>query len=217
MHLISEISELIPANMKLGFYYYDTKTKERMMINEHDWFPLASVTKFITSIFAWREEAYTDPEDIQRAISEHNQDSYEQLIEVISNEVLNSRLLNNNIDLKLHKNNKDKINNKGTPSSIFTILENLLNNENNQSTVIIHALKDQQDKDGFRLDQLNWHHMTGGLEGVCNDIGFIKLEDRKVILIGLLECSDPEVKWFQLEGILRDIGNLISDNLKRLT
>lgn len=52
MILKSEITQLVPPNVKLGFYLLDTKTKEQIVINENDWFPLASVSKLITAIFA---------------------------------------------------------------------------------------------------------------------------------------------------------------------
>jgi beta-lactamase class A len=48
----NEITRLVPSHSKLGFYMFDTESNEHIAIQEHDWFPLASVSKLITAIVA---------------------------------------------------------------------------------------------------------------------------------------------------------------------
>lgn len=53
--------------------------------------------------------------------------------------------------------------------------------------------------------------MTGGMEGICNEIGYLKLEDRTIICIGFLK-SIKEIEWNKLEEIMTEIGEIILDH-----
>lgn len=50
--------------------------------------------------------------------------------------------------------------------------------------------------------------MTGGLEGVCNDVGFFEVNGRTIIVVGLVEAQDNQIQWEQLEQTLQKIGVL---------
>ncbi|MED1412640.1 serine hydrolase [Bacillus paramycoides] len=216
MILKSEITQLVPPNVKLGFYLLDTKTKEQIVINENDWFPLASVSKLITAIFALAKNINIKKEDIFNVISRHCDSSYKRLLEEISSEEINSQLAKLNIEIKVDNDNKDKVNNLGTPNGIHTILSLLLEGELLESSskhLVIKSLEQQNDEDGFKLNKhSNWYHMTGGLEGVCNDIGYLEFEDRKIIIIGLIETTDTDTEWYHLEETLQKIGKIIMSN-----
>ncbi|EOP60284.1 hypothetical protein IKQ_06000 [Bacillus cereus VDM053] len=216
MILKSEITQLVPPNVKLGFYLLDTKTNEQIVINENDWFPLASVSKLITAIFALVKNINIKKEDIFNVISRHCDNSYKKILEEISSEEINNRLAKLNIEIKVDNNNKDKINNLGTPNGIHRILSLLLEGDlldSSSKHLIIKSLEQQNDEDGFKLNgHYNWYHMTGGLEGVCNDIGYLEFEDRKIIVIGLIETTDTNVEWYHLEETLQKIGRIIISN-----
>ncbi|MFD6509247.1 serine hydrolase [Bacillus sp. NPDC060175] len=216
MILKSEITKLVPSNVKLGFYLLDTKTKEQIVINENDWFPLASVSKLITAIFALAKNINIKRENIFNVISKHCGSSYKRLLEEISSEEINRRLVELNIEIKVDNDNKDIANNLGTPNGIHKILSLLLEGELLDSIskhLIIKSLEQQNDEDGFKLNKYyNWYHMTGGLDGVCNDIGYFEFEDRKIIVIGLIETTDTNAEWYHLEEILQKIGRIIVSN-----
>ncbi|OEH93754.1 serine hydrolase [Bacillus solimangrovi] len=209
MILLEHIKSMIPANIELGLYIYDTKTEEVTMLNESEPFPLASLAKFIASVFAMTKA--DSVADIQRAISHHDSQSYEQLLNNISTEQQNKKLAEMDIELKVDHNNRSLTDNVGTAEAMFKFLYELytralLNDE--QTSIIFEALNKQVDPDGFRMCG-QWLHMTGGLEGVCNDIGYWQLEDRTIILVGFIKSLDDGIQWQQLENLLMKIGDVV--------
>ncbi|TMU87582.1 serine hydrolase [Bacillus sp. BHET2] len=201
----------IPHNMKLGFYLYDTKSKKTIMINEDDWFPLASVTKWITSMVITILNRSVDRKDLFLAISEHSRTAYERLNKVFPDSHLNEILKGLDIECIISSYNRDVVNNNGTPKGLFRLMNILLSREAlnpDGRGAIIEGMKQQADSDGFRFEG-QWYHMTGGLDGVCNDVGFVEAADRKLIVIGLLHCEDDAVEWTDLEKVMNEIGELI--------
>ncbi|MEH6980264.1 serine hydrolase, partial [Bacillus pseudomycoides] len=170
----------------------------------------------ITAIFALAKNANIKKEDIFNAISKHCGSSYKRLLEKISSEEINRQLVELNIEIKVDDDNKDIANNLGTPNGIYKILSLLLEGELLDSIsnhLIIKSLEQQNDEDGFKLNKhYNWYHMTGGLDGVCNDIGYFKFKDRKIIVIGLIKTTDTDVEWYHLEETLQKIGRIIVSN-----
>ncbi|WP_064093498.1 serine hydrolase [Rossellomorea aquimaris] len=207
----TRIRSTIPENIELGLFIFDTKTCDAIKINENEYFPLASIAKFITSVFSLNRNAPL--ESVQKSISHHDSESYQKLNTIISDKEINDRLHELNLDVMVHKENQDKIHNIGTPEGVATFLkylidEELLNHENTKN--ILEALRTQKDPDGFRF-QGQWLHMTGGLEGVCNDVGYLIIEDRPIIIAGFIKTTHVQVSWSHLEAGLRKIGEIIND------
>jgi len=209
----NEIKELVPSTSKLGFYLYDTMSDEHLVINENDWFPLASISKLLTAIMGLLKNPNIEREVIIDSISKHCGNSYKKIMETISDDEINLNLKKLNIDIHVLENNQDKVTNRGTAKGVFEVLHGLLDGtllSNHPKELIIEALKLQNDRDGFRFrKEYNWIHMTGGIDGVCNDVGYLEFGNRKVIIIGLLETQDPNVEWYQLECTLHEIGKYI--------
>lgn len=214
----NEIKELVPSSSKLGFYLYDTLSDEYLVINENDWFPLASISKLLTAIMGLLKNTNIEREVIIDSISKHCGTSYKKILETISDIEINQELKKLDIDLYVHENNQDKVRNSGTAKGIFDILYGLVKGtiiSDYSKELIIEGLKLQNDLDGFRFTkEYNWIHMTGGLDGVCNDVGYVELGDRKIIVIGLLETNDPNVEWHELESALQEIGKYIMEDYK---
>ncbi|WP_201713986.1 serine hydrolase [Rossellomorea arthrocnemi] len=208
------IISLIPPNTKFGFYLHDTETMETVTINEEKWFPLASIAKWVTAILVSRNGHPVVKEDVYSAICEHNHKSYLNLLQEHPDLSINVLLEEMGIDCKVSSQNRDIVNNTGTPKGLFKMMDMLLHEGLNREyrTNIIEGMKNQVDPDGFRFS-IPWFHMTGGLEGVCNDVGFIEKEGKQIIVIGLLYCQDPSVEWTDLEKVMNKIGVAIMDQL----
>ena len=162
--LQEEIMKQIPDNMKLGFYFYDTKSKKAIMINEDDWFPLASITKWITSMLVTILNRSVDRGDLFLAISEHSGTSYERLSKVFPDSHLNEILKELDIECKVSSHNRDVVNNSGTPKVLFRLMNILISKEalnRDSRDAIMEGMKQQADPDGFRFEG-QWYHMTGG-------------------------------------------------------
>ncbi len=211
------ITEQVPSNTLFGFYLYDTNSKETITINEDEWFPLASVAKWITSILVSRSNYSVANEDLYLTVCGHSNVSYMNLIEELPEQYLNESLARLNVECKVSDKNRDKVNNIGTPKGLFQMMDLLLHESSkpDHREAILKGMKNQEDPDGFRFS-LPWFHMTGGLEGVCNDIGFIKTDDVQFIVIGLLHCQDPSVEWTELEKFMRKIGDAVERYIKEV-
>ena len=214
----NEIKKLVPSTSKLGFYLYETMSDEFLVINENDLFPLASISKLLTAIMGLLKNPNIERKVILDSISKHCGTSYKKIIETISDIEINQELKKLNIDLHVHENNQDKVRNRGTAKGVFDILFGLLKGtiiSDYSKELIIEGLKLQNDLDGFRFTkEYNWIHMTGGLDGVCNDVGYVELGGRKIIVIALLETKDPNVEWHELESTLLEIGKYIMEDYK---
>jgi hypothetical protein len=122
----NEINELVPSTCKLGFYLYDTMLDEHLVINENDWFPLASISKLLTAVMGLLKNPNIEREVIIDSISKHCGSSYKKIIETISDKEINQELKKLTIDLHVHENNQDKVRNRGTAKGVFDILFSLL-------------------------------------------------------------------------------------------
>jgi hypothetical protein len=160
-----------------------------------------------------KTSGYRTGRHIVDSISKHCGISYEKIMEQVPDEELNQQLRELNIDLKVNANNQDKAKNSGTAKGVFEVLYHLLNGgilDDCPKQWIMEGLRLQNDVDGFRFRKdNNWNHMTGGLDGVCNDVGYVEFGTRKIIVIGLLETKDPNVEWYQLEATMQKIGEHI--------
>lgn len=206
---VKDIGQFVPPSAKLGFYLYDTKTKETLCINENETFPLASIAKWIAGSIAFCTGRYETPITIAEAICKHSKGAYVSILEQMSISEINRELQHRELEIVIHQDNMSVTNNYGTPASIFQFM-NSLYEEAKKNTLIFRALKQQEDPDGFRFpSQYEWLHMTGGLQNVCNDAGYLYLEDRVLICIGFIQTNDEHVKWHMLERVLQHIGTLI--------
>ncbi len=203
-----DILSIIPENVQLGIIISDSKKGESITHNETIEFPLASLSKFIASIFALKVNA--PKELIHKTISNHDHESYVKLLDYVSIEEQNKELIPFG-RIRVDRNNRSVSENSGTPKGIYNLLVHLINGQilnDTMTSFITKCLLDQSDPDGFKLSG-KWSHMTGGLEGVCNDIGFIQLGDRVITVVGLVRTIDPSVEWNQLELLLDNVGQLI--------
>jgi hypothetical protein len=91
--LRGNIINLIPPDTKIGFYLHDTKTKETVTINEDNWFPLASIAKWITAILVSRNGHPIVKEDVYLATCEHSNKSYINLLQELPDLSLNGLLM----------------------------------------------------------------------------------------------------------------------------
>ncbi|CAM4273298.1 hypothetical protein BAMA_20515 [Bacillus manliponensis] len=206
---VTDVQQLVPSSVKLGFYLYDTNTKESLCINENETFPLASVAKWIASSIAFQAGIVVEPVVIEEAIYKHSTEAYLSILEKMSSQEINKELQQRGLELVIHKDNTSITNNYGTPASIFQLMHSLYESMD-KSNLIFQALKQQEDFDGFRFSgPYEWLHMTGGLAGVCNDVGYLYIEDRVLLCIGLLQTNDTHIEWQTLERILQHIGALI--------
>ncbi|MBN8191275.1 serine hydrolase [Bacillus sp. NTK074B] len=215
--LQSIITSLIPSHTLFGFYLHDTNTKETITINEDERLPLASVSKWITSILVSRSTHSVVNEDLYLTVCEHSTGSYVNLIHELPEQYLNDSLASLDVDCKVSDQNRDTVNNIGTPKGLFQMMDLLLGKglKPDHKEAIMKGMKHQSDPDGFCFS-LPWFHMTGGLEGVCNDVGFIKTDETVVIVIGLLHCQDPLVEWNELEKLMSTIGESVERYIKKV-
>lgn len=217
MSLKDEIQLLLKENIDLGLYIYDTKSQEAFMFNEEELFPLASIAKFITAIFSMSKKASSDA--VFQSIAYHDAEAYIKLNSLFTENELNHRLSSIGLEIKVNLDNRSLIENIATPKSVFLLLHALYERkllDEESTTFILQVLEEQSDVDGFRLNG-RWLHMTGGLDGVCNDVGFLVLEDRVLILVGFVKTKHSEIGWYELEALLKSIGEQIQANYKMLT
>ncbi|WP_020062381.1 serine hydrolase [Bacillus sp. 123MFChir2] len=213
--LIKDFSQLIPSSVEIGLYLYDTKTKETLCINENKKFPLASLAKWIVGSIAFQKHEYIAPLTIKKAISKHSREAYDSILEKIDIREINTELRYRKLDILVNKDNTSITQNCGTPASIFQFMKFLYQYEK-ENTFIFESLKEQEDPDGFRFsNQYEWLHMTGGLETVCNDVGYLYLEDRVLFCIGFVRAKGENTEWHQLEQALKNIGELIVQTYKK--
>lgn len=213
-----KIIKLIPTNTRLGFYLKDTRTNETIAINEDEWFPLASIAKWVTAILVSGSNHTVNNEDVFLAISEHSNKSYMKLLRESPDLLLNELLKKLDIDCKVSLENRDIVNNIGTPKGLFRMMDLLFHEElkPDHRTNILRGMKNQTDPDGFRLTG-KWSHMTGGLNGVCNDVGFIETIEGRVMVIGLLHCPDASVEWTDLEIVMNRVGDEVMKYIRQVS
>ncbi|ENQ3106942.1 serine hydrolase [Bacillus cereus] len=212
--LIKDIQQLIPSSVEVGLYLYDTKTRETLCINENKKFPLASLAKWIVGSIAFQKNEHIAPITIKEAIRKHSREAYDSILEKIDIREMNIELQHMKLDILVNKDNTSITKNCGTPASVFQFMKFLYKHET-ENMFIFESLKEQEDPDGFRFsNQHEWLHMTGGLETVCNDAGYLYLEDRVLFCIGFVQASDENTEWYQLEQVLQNIGELIVQTYK---
>ncbi|SFI80831.1 MULTISPECIES: serine hydrolase [unclassified Bacillus (in: firmicutes)] len=212
--LIKDVQQLIPSSVEIGLYLYDTKTNETLCINENQKFPLASLTKWIVGSIAFQKSEHIAPMTIKEAIRKHSREAYDCILEKIDIREMNIELQHMKLDILVNKDNTNITKNCGTPASVFQFMKFLYKHEK-ENMFIFESLKEQEDPDGFQFsNQYEWLHMTGGLETVCNDVGYLYLEDRVLFCIGFVRAYDENTAWYQLEQVLKNIGELIVQTYK---
>ncbi|MCM3736746.1 class A beta-lactamase-related serine hydrolase [Bacillus cytotoxicus] len=212
--LIKDIQQLIPSSVELGLYLYDTKTKETLCINENKKFPLASLAKWIVGSIAFQKNESIAPITIKEVISKHSRKAYDFILERIDIREINIELQHMKLDILVNRDNMSITENCGTPASVFQFMEFLYQYEK-ENLIVFESLKEQEDLDGFRFsNRYEWLHMTGGLKTVCNDAGYLYLEDRVLFCIGFVQATDESTEWYQLEQVLKNIGVLIGKTYK---
>ncbi|MGG2015027.1 serine hydrolase [Bacillus sp. S10(2024)] len=214
--LIKDVQQFIPSTVEIGLYLYDTKTKETLCINENKNFPLASLAKWIVGSIAFQKSKHIAPITIKEVISKHSRKAYDSILERIDIRKINSELQHMELDILVNKDNMSITKNCGTPVSIFQFMKFLYQYEKD-NMLVFESLKEQEDPDGFRFsnDEHEWLHMTGGLETVCNDAGYLYLEDRVLFCVGFVQAIDENTEWYQLEQVLKNIGELIVQTYKK--
>ncbi|MEI4803943.1 serine hydrolase [Bacillus sp. NPDC077411] len=212
--LIKDVQQLIPSSVEIGLYLYDTKTNETLCINENKKFPLASLAKWIVGSIAFQKSEHIAPMTIKEAIRKHSREAYDCILEKIDIREMNIELQHMKLDILVNKDNTNITKNCGTPASVFQFMKFLYKHEK-ENMFIFESLKEQEDPDGFQFsNQYEWLHMTGGLETVCNDVGYLYLEDRVLFCIGFVRAYDENTAWYQLEQVLKNIGELIVQTYK---
>lgn len=212
--LIKDIQQLIPSSVEIGLYLYDTKTKATLCINENKKFPLASLAKWIVGSIAFQKNEHIAPITIKEAISKHSREAYNSILGRMDIKEINVELQHMNLDILVNKDNTSIIKNCGTPASVFQFMKFLYKHEK-ENMFIFESLKEQEDPDGFQFSkQYEWLHMTGGLATVCNDVGYLYLEDRVLFCIGFVQAIDANTEWYQLEQVLKNIGERIVQTYK---
>lgn len=212
--LIKDVQQLIPSFVEIGLYLFDTKTNETLCINENQKFPLASLTKWIVGSIAFQKSEHIAPMTIKEAIRKHSREAYDCILEKIDIREMNIELQHMKLDILINKDNTNITKNCGTPASVFQFMKFLYKHEK-ENMFIFESLKEQEDPDGFQFsNQYEWLHMTGGLETVCNDVGYLYLEDRVLFCIGFVRAYNKNTAWYQLEQALKNIGELIVQTYK---
>ncbi|GGH87305.1 peroxiredoxin family protein [Pullulanibacillus pueri] len=206
--LVKNIERMIQPGMRFGFYFSDLHEGTVITFNEDEWFPLASLTKMITAVLSLRNTKRFSGTVIQNTISHHSQQAYETLLEKQSVGKINQQLVALQFDIMTDQNHRDKEKNVGTPRGLYEFLS-FISKENGLEApakdLIMKALREQADPDGFRLGG-QWYHMTGGFDGVCNDIGYWDIQGRRLVIVGCLQTSDPSIPWTTLENTLQKVG-----------
>lgn len=211
---IEKIKEAVPEGMELGFALLDTKTGEKIFFNAEEEFPLASVSKFVTAVAAL-SKSDVEEKSVKDAISVHSKEAFEELLETTGQENLNSFLKELGLRITVDADNADRVKNSGTPASVLEFLRllhegKLLSSEKTET--VKNALKNQEDPDGFgfHLHAKKWLHMTGGLEGVCVDAGYVPTDYGCLIVVGFVKADPQMHEWKTFKATLGRIGNLIA-------
>ncbi len=211
---IEKIKEAVPEGMELGFALLDTKTGEKILFNAEEEFPLASVAKFITAVVAF-SKSDVEGNSVTDAISVHSKEAFGELLETTGQENLNSFLKESGLNLSIDADNTDRAKNVGTPAAMMEFLSLLLEGKilpPEKLALVMDALKNQEDPDGFgfHLHAKKWLHMTGGLEGVCVDAGYVPTDDGCPIVVGFVKADPQMHEWKTFKATLGRIGNLIA-------
>ena len=101
--------------------------------------------------------------------------------------------------------------NCGTPRDLTLILQRILCGEllsAHATALILEAMRGQTDPDGLRSGLpvgVSWAHMTGGLDDVCNDMGFLEIPSGQLLCA---VCVTGSLPWPQLEQAVSTVGEL---------
>jgi beta-lactamase class A len=217
--LLKSIEEVIPEDIEIGLSILDSEGKY-YGISDNELFPLASLSKLLASIVALSMNKGVDTKLISKSISEHCNDSYQTILDLCGIDAINSHFEGLGLSIIIDRDNTSEYNNVGTPKSLSclmsSVLEYKLLNEDNVR-VLSNSLQNQTDPDGFKFNRFcntdwAWAHMTGGLESICNDMGYFKSSGGYVICIGLVRAIH-KTQWVKLEETLNVIGEIIKEHL----
>ncbi|UNL87542.1 serine hydrolase [Priestia koreensis] len=213
LHFKNQITKLIPRNVELGLFLYNFQNDEKIAINENKLLPLASITKLIVACLALQNGTSLNKQVIFDSISIHSNESYNKILSELSIPEINAMFKVENTDLHINSDNRDAINNIGSAQGLYYFLSDMLVGEKlsfKDKKIVLNALKKQQDIDGFRFHDIGtWAHMTGGMDGICNDIGILEIDNQKYFIAGLVKTDDLSINWMTLEKTLQDIGEII--------
>lgn len=205
------------SGQTLGFGLAGPDGTIQTLINPDRFFPLASVAKLITAVGAAAHEPGGALNDwMMAAIRDHDREATAQLLEAAGGAGrINTWLRDAGFaHMRVHADNRDPEANAATPRTVLSFLHRLAAGgliTGPALDAVMTALARQSDPDGL-LSGLGpgtaWHHMTGGMAGVCNDVGFLRSRAGTITCCAFVE-GDPQGEWYELEQTLGRVGAAI--------
>lgn len=221
-HSLQLSRHLSSSVYSLGLAVYDEKNGRSFGFNENQHFPLASVAKLIVAASALSSCNEPEPlrEQVHRAISQHDREATTDLLAHAGGvDRVNQQLRLRGLAIRIHADQRNRTENTGTPQAMVRYLQDLVNGRIVPGAglqMVLEALKCQEDPDSMfgRVSTAPalWLHMTGGFEGVCNDVGILELPSRRVLCC-LFVTGDPQGDWSRLSAFMEDTGRLLYQSL----
>lgn len=189
---------------------------EPVLLNPDRPFAMASVAKLIIAVAALRTGRPVADELVLRAVSHHDGQATGALMEAAGGEAeVNAWLSSSGWGtIRVAADNRSRTGNIATPRALHYFVSRLVAGQlldGGGLALVRRALIEQVDPDGL-LSGLSpgsrWLHMTGGMDGVCNDVGILVADGREYICAVLAE-ADPDGDWSQLERTVGRVGSAI--------
>lgn len=214
----------LSASKTIGLALINSQTSERFGWHPVQRFPLGSVAKLLLAVAVLQmvgdmpqgEKGEELSRLVWEAISLHSATATARLFDLAGGpEAVNLWLQSKGFaDASVAANQRDPEANSATPRAIAHVLAGILDGRLLHGPVqelVLRALAEQTDPDGV-LQGLpsgaRWAHMTGGFQGVCNDVGILTRPDATLICCVFIQ-GDPHGDWEELREAVARIGQRI--------
>lgn len=210
----------------IGLVVIDPQTLQEFSWNADRRFPLGSVAKLLLAVAVLQmvgdmpqgEMGKELSRLVWEAISLHSATATSGLFDLAGGpEAVNLWLQSKGFaDASVAVNQRDPEANSATPRAIAHVLTGILDGRLLHAPaqeLVLRALAEQTDPDGV-LQGLpsgaRWAHMTGGFQGVCNDVGILTKPEATLICCAFVQ-GDPRGDWDELREAVARIGTIAWD------
>ncbi|MHB9144544.1 MAG: serine hydrolase [Symbiobacteriia bacterium] len=208
------------ASKVIGLALLNPQTLWEFHWNPDRRFPLGSVAKLLLAAAAL-SAMDRDLDDqtthlVRDAVSLHSRRATDQLLDMVGGaEAVNTWLQSRGyIDACVASDPRDLTANSATPQAIAHFLNDLSSGRllhSQAQGVVLSALAEQADSDGVLQGVppgTGWAHVTGGFEGVCNDVGILA-KPRSALLCCVFVQGDPAGDWNELRETVAQVGRIV--------
>lgn len=221
---LTQLLQQLSESKTIGLALIDPQTLQRFDWNPDRRFPLGSVAKLLLAVATLQTAEGTSkgetvgglPHLVQDAISRHSGDATGHLFDMVGGpEAVNLWLQSRGLAAaRVAANQRDPEANSATPKVMARFLHDLLGGRPLQrpgQELVLQALAAQTDPDGMLQGlpgDARWAHMTGGFEGVCNDVGILSRYESTLVCCVFVQ-GDPHGDWEELRETVGHIGHIV--------